>query len=937
LRASNHAPDGGQTGVPNTRLTPAAALVTALVGVWAAVPAIAQRTGNPPPPTLTLTTADAAWERGDYVAALNGYLQLLASPGGDRWLRPIALTTGELFETRELTTDGRAPRFSPDGTLIVYETGLETSRRTKILKNDASRTEVADLPGVSATFSSTLAQVAYLKLPDHDEILRASDALAAASLTAQNRTLLTQTLSWLIAKHAAIVVRDLGNGREMELPTPELLKAGLTFSADGRVLYFLGAKESEPDRTDIYEISELAPKPVVVASAGGLKSAPIVDPAGRVLIYTIPTLNPLRRPQEAGTAGGAGRAGRAGGAGGAGGAGTAGAAGGVAQPSFAIVDLSSHRISTVIGMAPALSADGKTLAYIARDETGYDLMIGPIVGAQTSVKRTTLRLDAPALSADGSRVAYQQMLEHDWEIFVADRDGTGEQRVTREIQHDILPRFLTNDRLLALVGEPRHRRSYVYELSRFDADRRLPGARIRLFHNNTIRTIAPEYQWSPSPDGQQILVGAERDGDTVSPQRGVYLVDLRRTVSKSALVERLRANLKSETALKAAGTHAFAPIAAEVRRVLAQVSTSRIFDYEKALFDFDSKHISKPGNRRAATYLFDTYASFGYAPEYQWFEPPSRGTSTGQPPDATTTQTGNRTANVVATLRGTVNPEIVYVISSHYDSVEGGPGADDDTSGTAALVEAARVLAAHPLPATVAFASFTGEESGLLGSREFVRRAVAAHTHVAGALNNDMIGWTNDRRLDNTIRYSNPGIRDIQHAAAMLFTRLITYDARYFKGTDAVSFYDAYGDVVGGIGSYPVLGSPHYHQPSDRLEFENHQLIAETSKTTIATVMMLASSPSRLTQLTVERAAAQTSIAWAASPEKGVVSYIVAYGPAIDPLRHRVAVTQPRVALPALATGTVVSVKAVNARGLEGWDWATIVVGGGAAHRATTP
>ena len=84
--------------------------------------------------------------------------------------------------------------------------------------------------------------------------------------------------------------------------------------------------------------------------------------------------------------------------------------------------------------------------------------------------------------------------------------------------------------------------------------------------------------------------------------------------------------------------------------------------------------------------------------------------------------------------------------------------------------------------------------------------------HVVGALNNDMVGWTNDARLDNTIRYSNPGIRDIQHGAAMLFTRLITYDALYFKGTDAASLYDAYGDVIGGIGSYPVLGSPHYHQ-----------------------------------------------------------------------------------------------------------------------------
>jgi len=429
-----------------------------------------------------------------------------------------------------------------------------------------------------------------------------------------------------------------------------------------------------------------------------------------------------------------------------------------------------------------------------------------------------------------------------------------------------------------------------------------------------VRTIAPEYQWAVSPDGTQILIGAERDGNTVSPERGVYVVALKQRVTKAALLNRLHDNLKTETALKAAGARAFQPIAADVRSVVAKASPARVFGYEKALFDFDSKHITKPGNRLASEFLFNTYTSFGYDPEYQWFEPRNA--------------FGGKTTNVVATLRGTLNPELVYVVSSHFDSVEAGPGADDDTSGTAALLEAARVLAGHPMPATIMFASFTGEEAGLLGSREFVRRAVASKLHVVGALNNDMIGWQNDHRLDNTIRYSNPGIRDVEHAAAMLFTRLITYDALYFKSTDAVSFYDAYGDIVGGIGSYPVLGSPHYHQASDVLEFENHQLITETGKTTIATLMLMASSPSRLTQLKVDGyTEAAVTLSWAPAVEKGIVSYIVAYGPASDPLRFRLSVIQPRATVPHVARGTVVSVKAVNARGLEGWDWARITVG----------
>jgi hypothetical protein len=178
--------------------------------------------------------------------------------------------------------------------------------------------------------------------------------------------------------------------------------------------------------------------------------------------------------------------------------------------------------------------------------------------------------------------------------------------------------------------------------------------------------------------------------------------------------------------------------------------------------------------------------------------------------------------------------------------VEGGPGADDNASGTAMLLETARILARHPLPATVIFASFTGEEGGLLGSREFVRRAVADSIKLVGAMNNDMMGWSNDQRLDNTIRYSNPGIRDLQHGAALGFSKLITYDALYYKSTDAAAFYDAYGDIVGGFGSYPVLGNPHYHQRHDVLETINHELVTETTKANIATLIYLASSPSRL-------------------------------------------------------------------------------------------
>ena len=114
--------------------------------------------------TGSFDAANDAWRRGDYVAALNGFIQLLNGPRGSEYLDRIALTTGELYRSHELTSDGRAGRFSPDGRYIVYETGLETSRRTRILRNDHSRALVAELAGVSATFNADSSKVAYLRI-----------------------------------------------------------------------------------------------------------------------------------------------------------------------------------------------------------------------------------------------------------------------------------------------------------------------------------------------------------------------------------------------------------------------------------------------------------------------------------------------------------------------------------------------------------------------------------------------------------------------------------------------------------------------------------------------------------------------------------------------------------------------------------------------------
>ena len=105
-------------------------------------------------------------------------------------------------------------------------------------------------------------------------------------------------------------------------------------------------------------------------------------------------------------------------------------------------------------------------------------------------------------------------------------------------------------------------------------------------------------------------------------------------------------------------------------------------------------------------------------------------------------------SSVIATLRGDEPGGRTYVMSSHYDSrnsdnadiTQDAPGADDNGSGTAAVIEAARVMAALPTHATVIFAAYDSEEQGLLGSAHHAAALKAAGVDVEGDLNNDIIG-----------------------------------------------------------------------------------------------------------------------------------------------------------------------------------------------------
>src|SRR5579875_3306273 len=108
-------------------------------------------------------------------------------------------------------------------------------------------------------------------------------------------------------------------------------------------------------------------------------------------------------------------------------------------------------------------------------------------------------------------------------------------------------------------------------------------------------------------------------------------------------------------------------------------------------------------------------------------------------------------ANIIATLPGTdTSDNRIFMAGAHLDSrrsnvldsIGDAPGANDDGSGVAALLEIARIIADQHFPATIRLVFFSGEEQGLYGSRHLAERAASERWQIAALLNNDIIGQT---------------------------------------------------------------------------------------------------------------------------------------------------------------------------------------------------
>src|SRR6187399_3556609 len=153
-------------------------------------------------------------------------------------------------------------------------------------------------------------------------------------------------------------------------------------------------------------------------------------------------------------------------------------------------------------------------------------------------------------------------------------------------------------------------------------------------------------------------------------------------------------------------------------------------------------------------------------------------------PDGKRVDTTLLLGNVMATLKGTdANDTRIFIISGHLDNMRSSvmdrtgdaPGANDDASGVAALMECARIMSKHPFPATVIFVAVSGEEQGLLGSTYMAEKAKKESWNIEAVLNNDIMGGNNQ---NETNKASNNQVRVFSEGISVLDTGRIATTIR---------------------------------------------------------------------------------------------------------------------------------------------------------------
>ncbi|MEW9550295.1 M20/M25/M40 family metallo-hydrolase [Nonomuraea sp. NPDC050783] len=292
--------------------------------------------------------------------------------------------------------------------------------------------------------------------------------------------------------------------------------------------------------------------------------------------------------------------------------------------------------------------------------------------------------------------------------------------------------------------------------------------------------------------------------------------------------------------------------------------------------------------------------------------------------------------NVVATLRGSQDASAgrTYVVSGHYDSrctdvmdaTCDAPGADDDASGVAVAIEAARVMATRTFDATVVFMAVAGEEQGLYGSAYYAQQARQSNTDIQGMFTNDIVGSadgengsapgavrvfsegvpTSETPAQASVRQSVGGEND---GVSRQLARFVRETAeRYVPWFDASLYYrrDRYlrgGDQIPFLQQgYPAVRFTEVHedyrhqhqdvrvedgvQYGDLTRFVETGYVARVAQVNVAALAALARGPRAPVRAAIvtSRLTNDTDLRWDANPEPDVAGYEVVWRGTTEPM-----------------------------------------------------
>ncbi len=248
--------------------------------------------------------------------------------------------------------------------------------------------------------------------------------------------------------------------------------------------------------------------------------------------------------------------------------------------------------------------------------------------------------------------------------------------------------------------------------------------------------------------------------------------------------------------------------------------------------------------------------------------------------------------NVIATIPGTADTHTVYIVGGHFDSCvwpfnpsfPWAPGADDNGSGTSAVLEMARVLAVNPPDATVKFISFDCEEWGLYGSKKDANDHLAAGTNVGCMLNYDMIGSIgNDSVFVSKVYPGSEAYAQMLGKSAGWYGRtgdtslVAEYNSVYLNGSDSWRYYS---NGFKSTYAEELEFSPVYHQTNDSTTYMNMRYGTSIARAGLGMMATLACYPQPVAGLRVQDVGdgSRLFVSWQTNASANVAGYRLMWG-----------------------------------------------------------